>query len=74
MSFLSDETGAVSVEYGFAVLFAGLVAGSVMTTAKNEVSDSFDFINVRMKSLIDQVGSTNTAPPGDGTGGAPPPE
>lgn len=74
MSFVSDETGAVSVEYGFAVMFAGIVAGTLMSTARDEVSDAFDIIGVRVKSLTEQIGVENSTPAGGGTGPAPPPE
>jgi pilus assembly protein Flp/PilA len=53
--FISDESGAVSVEYGFAILFAAGIATAILGVIKSEVSSSFNKISDRLDSAINAV-------------------
>jgi Flp pilus assembly pilin Flp len=53
--FLADEAGAVSVEYGFAILFAAGIATAILGVIKNEVSSSFNKISDRLDARINAV-------------------
>ena len=53
--FVADESGAVSVEYGFAILFAAGIATTILGLVRNEVSSSFTAISNRLDAAINAV-------------------
>ena len=54
-SFLADDSGAVSVEYGFAIMFAGVIATLLLTQIRTEVSDTFTGISNRLNNQVSNV-------------------
>jgi len=52
-SFLADESGAVSVEYGFAIVFAAAIASVILTQLQNEVSTAFQAVDTKLTKKID---------------------
>ncbi len=53
--FLADESGAVSVEYGFAIMFAGVIATLLLGQVRTEVSDSFTSISNKLSDQMNNV-------------------
>ena len=54
-NFLADDSGAVSVEYGFAIMFAGVIATALLTQIRTEVSDTFTGISVTLGNQVANV-------------------
>jgi Flp pilus assembly pilin Flp len=54
-SFLADESGAVSIEYGFAVLFAGAIAVAILGTVRNQVQNAFNSLNNRIQNQMNNA-------------------
>ena len=52
-SFLADESGAVSVEYGFAIVFAAAIASVILTQLQNEVSTAFQAVDTKLTKKLD---------------------
>jgi Flp pilus assembly pilin Flp len=53
--FVRDESGAVSVEYGFAILFAAGIATTILTLVRDEVSSAFTLISNRLESRANSI-------------------
>ncbi len=54
-SFLADESGAVSIEYGFAILFAGAIAVAILSTVRNQVNGAFSTLQTRIQAQMNNA-------------------
>ncbi len=54
-SFLSDESGAVSIEYGFAILFASGIAIAILSTVRTQVTNAFNTMNARIQNQMNNA-------------------
>ncbi len=56
-NFLADESGAVSIEYGFAILFAGAIAVAILGTVRNQVNNAFSTLSTRIQTQMNNAGA-----------------
>jgi Flp pilus assembly pilin Flp len=53
--FWADESGAVSIEYGFAILFAGAIAVAILGTVRNQVNTAFGTLSTRIQTQMNNA-------------------
>ncbi len=55
VNFLSDDSGAVSIEYGFAILFASGIAIAILGTVRTQVTTAFNTLNARIQNQMNNA-------------------
>jgi Flp pilus assembly pilin Flp len=54
-NFLADERATISVEYGFAMVFAGLLASKVLIVYRDHIYISFMKIHTEIQNYVNAI-------------------